>query len=183
MEKYNLEEDLDSKVNEWTYPDINLLLRKKQKLEIDENAELNSAKREVESLKLEHINKIQLLNQLITKLENPLQTLDTEISELMQDMIYTTIKKLIYKELKSDPKVIIKIINELKESIQEKSGIINVFLSETDFEKIKKIGCQSDLIMHANPNLSEGDVILKTNYNEIRSILGERIDKIFRNNK
>ncbi|MHB1948806.1 MAG: FliH/SctL family protein [Gammaproteobacteria bacterium] len=179
MEKIEIDE---LQVNEWIYPEVNTLIKKKNTPPAEEVA-LNLAKKEVEKLRQAYEEKLLLLDNLIKKLKNPLQILDDELAELMHELIHSSVKKIIYKELKSDPKLINNMINLLKSSIEEKGKIINVYLSPIDYERIKDIESDPTRILHVNSELSEGDIIIKSNCNEIHALLNERIDKMFRDKK
>lgn len=179
MEKIQID---DLQVNEWIYPDVDTLIKKKNTLSKEEIA-LNLAKKEVEKLRQVYEEKVMILDNIIKKLKNPLQILDDELAELMHELVHSSVKKIIYKELKSDPKLINKMVNILKSSIEEKGQILNVFLSPVDYGKIKDIDADQTRILHMNPELKEGDIIIKSNCNEIHALLDERIDKIFRNTK
>lgn len=133
---------------------------------------------EVEKLKNEYEGKIQLLNAVLSRLENPLASLDTEVVEMLRLIIKKTVKKLIFKELKTDKNLMNKIIKELEELIQAQSGVITILLSETDFNRLNLKEKSSSKVFKINSNLNEGDVIINSNCGEIRAILNERINQL-----
>lgn len=133
---------------------------------------------EVEKLKQEYETKIQLVNQLISKFENPLVNLDKELMELIQYIIKKSIKSLIYKEMKTDTKIVNRIIRELVELIQSRSGMISIYLSEADYQRLNNEESYPSMVYKINSALSQGDIIVKSNFTEIRAILNDRINQL-----
>lgn len=180
-------------INEWIFPDVNVALEEEvnnallgtdipksiPKEEDPDHLAVLALRAELEEMKLEYANRIDLLNTIFKKLEHPLSILDKEMVDLMQDIIKKTVKKIIHKEMKSDSKILPKIIDELKILMNEKNSTVTVSLSEVDYKRLKTNENNPSMAITVNPALNQGDVIIKSNLHEIRSIIDERIDKLF----
>ena len=151
----------------------------KQK-EMEEEAKNAVAKLESDLLnaKNEYEKKISLINSIIGKLENPLSLIDDEMLELIHYIIKKSVKNLIYKEIKTDSKLINRIVRELAELIHAKNGMLMIHLSEADYSRLKDKSSEPNMTYKINPTLSEGDIIVESNYSEIKSILNERLNQI-----
>lgn len=196
MNKNFIDVICESQLNEWTFPDVcletktndeqnELYLDTQNKKQIEQNKEITEAnlaiialKNELQETKIEYAKKMNLLNDIHNQLENALSILDNELIDLIQDIIKKSVKKIIYKEIKSDSKLLLKIISELKSSINAQNGLVNVSVSAVDYERLKDENSNPMMIVSENSLLKEGDIIIKSNFTEIRSILNDRIDKM-----
>jgi len=192
MEKIISNNEGHDELSEWSFPSVEVLAAEEnspeeisseenQILEDQKNAAetaINQINLEVESIKSEFFRKIAIVNQILKQLEDPISILDKELTDIMQDIIKNAIKKIVLKEIQTDPKLMEKIIDEFSMMVQSQSGMINVFLSETDYNKISADYDQTNKVLKINPSLSEGDVVIKSNLNEIRAILDERINQV-----
>lgn len=138
--------------NEWIFPKIELSIQpndkkpqEKNKIIDNENQnehiekmiiENQAKKLEIEMIKAEYEKKIAIVDNMLKQLERPLSVIDDDLIEIINQIIKKTVKNLIYKEIKSDPKLLIKIINTLSESIQEKGGLITIYLSQSDYNRL-----------------------------------------------
>ncbi len=138
---------------------------------------------EIQKLKKELNDKSELLNKIIKKLEGNLDFVDKDFIDLIHNIIKKMVKNIINKEIKSDSKIVNKIILDLKELIHEKNGMVSVFLSEIDFKRFNKNETKDLLSVKVDPSLNEGDVILKSNHTEIHAMLNERLEKMLGNKK
>lgn len=150
------------------------------------NSELEALKAEyenkIESIKKEYNQKIESVNRLLDELESPLSVFDNEIIDLIQFMIKKITKRIIYKEISADPEIIMNMINDLKQLLKSSADTIaEVYLSEEDFRKLDHQNNNPQLVIAKDDTLDEGDVIIKSNLNEIRAILTERIEQILGN--
>lgn len=150
---------------------------------IDENPIIELNKQEKDQLEMminEYEKKIHLLNDVLFKLKNPISVIDEEVIDIMQDIIKKTVERIIHQEIQENKDVLIKMINELKGMVPDNSSFIKIVISEADMQKlgddIKKI----DAPISTNPSMKEGDVIVKSEFNEVRAILSERIDSLLR---
>ena len=137
-----------------------------------------NVKNEIEPSVKESIScQVDFLNDVLSLLKNPLSILDKEIIELIQYVISKAVKKLIYKELKTDKHLILKIIKELSQIVDAKGGLLNVSLSEEDYHKVN-MKEDGNILFKIDSSLTEGDVILSSNTKEIRATLNERINNV-----
>lgn len=187
MNKENNDAICESELNEWIFPHVQIEVKQEEPqqnvmTEEQKNAMMEEhllpLKLELQAIKVEYEHKINLLNDIQVKLGNALAIFDNELIDLIQDIIKKSVKKIIYKEIKADAKLIVKIINELKSTISSQNGIINVNLSEVDYERLKDDNSTQGTVINADSLLQEGDVVIKSNFTEIRSILNNRIDKM-----
>lgn len=189
MNKVMAENFYHDESTEWTFPSVDNFLHlepeqqsplesESAQIEQDKNAELQENLVKVESLRTEYQQKIAVLNKLLAKLDKPMAILDKEMLELMQFAIKNAVKKIIYKEVKSDPKIINKIIQELSQLIETQGGILSIYLSQNDYQRLMENEAQPNMQLKINPILHDGDVILKSNFTEIRAIINERIDQV-----
>lgn len=124
--------------------------------------------------------KIQLFSTVLDKLQQPLFILNEQLIELIEDVIKRITKKIIQKEIGEQKELLIQCINELMACIKQTDGIVNVSISENDFQLIKnesEVDCAKFKI---EPALSSGDFIIKSRFGEIRAILNERIEQLMR---
>ena len=68
----------------------------------------------------------------------PTAMIDDSLAEIIDGIIKKMVKKLIYREIDLDPKLMNKVIVELKKVLQAKKSIINVYLCEDDFNNFEK---------------------------------------------
>ena len=136
------------------------------------------AKAEIEAVKAEYQKKFTLINNLLTKLESPLSVLDNELIELLHYIIKKSVKNIIYKEIKTDAKLVNRIIKEMIELVEAQNGVVNVFLSEADYKRLNNSEATPSVLFKINPKLAEGDVIVKSNMTEVRAVLNDRINQL-----
>ncbi len=178
----------NQELSEWSFPKMETIFHSvhpNNEIEQNETEEDNSAAdlektamAEIESIKKDYFRKIAILNHMLSQLEKPLATLDKELIELMQKILKTAIKKIVVKELQIDPDLSKKMIEEICLLIQAQEGVVNVFLSEEDFKKISQDFTQVNTVLKVNPSLAEGDIIVKSNMNEINAVLADRVDHL-----
>lgn len=176
--------------NGWEFPDIQTFENFSQDLlfpsgndnfqdDDDKEAKKEPAKSDLELQLEEKINeyntKAKILNDILVKLNEPLATLDEQLINILQDMIKKIISKIISKEIQADPELMKKMIEELKALIHEKNGLINVNLSEEDFNRMQS-GEEKIPSILMNKELHSGDVVVQSKETEIRALLAERID-------
>ena len=131
-----------------------------------------------EFLKVSYEKKLLTVNRLITKLNDTVSIMDNELYEIIQDIIQKTVKKIISREIASDPKLIRKMIAELKAVVADQNGLVNVFISEADYKRINEENKEAALAVSVQEDLAEGDIVIKCNSTEIRALLEERIEHL-----
>lgn len=142
--------------------------------------EIQKEKEELQLLRQECEAKIEILNHLLNKLKNPMSIIDEELIELIQDIIRKIAKKIICKEIISDKSLMLNMINELKGLIDAKNGIINIYMSEEDFSRLDSGKNNLSGLTNVDPALGTGDIVIKSNFAEIRAVLNERIEQLIR---
>jgi len=189
MDKSIIEDIYNKNENEWNFPRIEFSIQhygqddseEKREIDITEIEKIkieNEAKKiELDNLKIEYEQKITILDNILNQLKTPLDTLDDEVIDMINAVIKKSIKNIIYKEIKLDQKILIEIINTLREQIQKNDGMFDVYLSKEDADKLSK-NKDSKFSLKVDEKLLSGDLIIKSNTAEIRSVISERIDKI-----
>lgn len=194
MDKNITGSNFSEEVNEWFFPKMEVK-RESEKL-LDEIRKQDQPKPPVKSeeqIKLEQDlaeldrqkqacqQQYNLLTSILTKLNEPLAVIDDSLIDLFTDIIKGAIKNIINKEIKANPALLTKMVDDLKELLHDKGGLINLFLSESDAKQFQYEG--SDLMVKTDPELRSGDIVIKSNYAEIRMLLSERLDKMLGSKK
>lgn len=150
-----------------------------------EPPEVTAAKKEIEQLrqeltllKNEEEEKAKIFNALVAKLKDSSSYLNEEIIELLVQMIKEIAEKILCKEILLDKDSIVKIIERLKSTIDEKDGPIQIFISEDNYQRLEKSGHELLSICKPDKTLSVGDVIIKSQRHEIRSLMTEAIARL-----
>lgn len=180
----------NEEINEWSFPTIESISEEElqenapeildeKQIEHERQLEAIKAKEnEIALLKEQYNEKIQLLNQILNKLENISPLIDQELLDLLQEILKKVVKKIIHKEIKSDPKILNKIVEELSLLLQNNTSLLTIDLSETDYKRFKQDDKNTSMVIKEDATLSEGDIVLKSHSAEIHSILDDRIEKI-----
>jgi hypothetical protein len=163
LEPVNVDPMLDSNIANKIIETLNSITKKEDELNL---------------IKLEYEKKLELLNQVTQKLENPLAIINEQMIETVHFIIKKCVRCLIYKEIKSDPKLINRISKEVSELITAEDGMISIQISEADYSRLSDSIDNSKWIYKVNPDLSEGDVIVQTKYAEVRAILNTRLNQM-----
>jgi flagellar biosynthesis/type III secretory pathway protein FliH len=135
---------------------------------------------ELESLKQEYEAKIAILDNLLSKLKNPTSILDEELIELIQDIIKKITKNIICREIEKDNLLLPQMINELKALIDNKNGILNIYMSQLDLVRLDSEKNNLSGLASVDDRLGTGDIIIKSNFAEVRAVLNERIEQLMR---
>lgn len=138
------------------------------------------AKQEIEQIRQNYEEKVQVINNLLNKLKNPASIIDEELVELIQDIVKKISKRIILKEIVTDPMLFSQMINELRTLIDSKSGMITVYLSAQDYHRLDTDKNHAAGLANIDNNLNEGDIVIKSNFAEVRALLDERIDQLIR---
>ena len=137
---------------------------------------------ELEILKCEYSEKLNLVNQILTKFENPMLVFDAELAQILQDIIKKIVKNIIHKEIKKTPNLLNGMIEEIEKLIHQENGLVTVSLSETDYKRFVFDNKLPNASIHINSKLRGGDIIVKSNFTEVRAILNARLDRIIKDN-
>lgn len=174
-------------ISEWIYPQINLsdetveeeVDEKKEQEESDfkkAEAEYLSKLQELEYIKQGIVNQIALFNRMISLVETSLSTINEDFINFLNSIIKIMVKKIILKEIETDPNILKKMISELVELINDQTGLVTVNLSESDFERLKTNELNKLISIKADPSLHLGDITVKSNFSEVHAILTDRLD-------
>jgi len=137
-------------------------------------------KLELDNLKREYESKIVILDNLLNKLKNPTSILDEELTELIQDIIRKIAKNIICREIEADKHLLPQMINELKALIDAKNGILSIYMSPSDFARLDSEKNNLSGLTNVDNELGTGDIIIKSNFAEVRALLNERIEQLIR---
>jgi flagellar biosynthesis/type III secretory pathway protein FliH len=135
---------------------------------------------ELEKLKSDYESRLVYLNNIIDKLKTPLSIIDAELLEVIQDIIKKMTKRIICKEITTDPNIFTQIINDLKSMLDTKDGMITIYLSEKDYHQFNTSNHHTLGLTNIDSSLNQGDVIIKSNFAEIRALLDDRIEQLIR---
>jgi flagellar biosynthesis/type III secretory pathway protein FliH len=143
-----------------------------------QSADEESLHQEIKALKTDYEEKSAVFKNLFSQLQKTRQNFDNELIALIEDIIKKIVKKIIYKEISVDPGIMNEVINQLTLLIQPTSGIVTVFMSESDYKQLYEADNTISNAVCVDNSLSRGDVILKSNFTELKAILNERLDQI-----
>ncbi len=73
-------------------------------------------------------------------------------------------------------------IEELKKLIPLSNQMVSVYLSQQDYDIVQAIQPKLEIKLECDPSLSRGDVIIKSNFTELHSIIDERVDQLLKDN-
>ncbi|MHB1221963.1 MAG: FliH/SctL family protein [Gammaproteobacteria bacterium] len=132
----------------------------------------------LEDLKNDLLNKISILNKIFEELKNSPISIDEEMIALIERVVKKSVKKIIQKEMQNDDKILPQMIGHLKSLIEEKSSVLNIYISHDDYQKIMEGNLLPNNSLTINPSLQSGDIIVKSNFTEISAILDERIESL-----
>lgn len=135
---------------------------------------------EAKKLKQEYESRIHIADTILSKLKTPISMLDEEVMEFLQDIVKKVAKRIICREIALDPSILRSIIDELASLIDSKNGLIAIYLSSEDYHCLNTHQSTADGLVQINESLSQGDVIIKSQFAEVRALLNERIDQLVR---
>lgn len=148
--------------------------------ETEEEKRLKELGLEREKMVAEHENKMSVIVKIIEKIRNPLSIIDDEMTDIIIDMVKQISKKIILKEIELDKKVINDVIDDLKSYIPSHNQIISIAVSDGDYARLNVEQHHLKDFLTANSSLNVGDVIVKSNYTEVRAMVDDRINQILR---
>lgn len=160
--------------------EVLLLEEEEQNEEAMQQEVINEEAISLSYVKKEYEEKISHLNELLAKLKNPISILDEEIIDLMQDIVKKVVKKIIHHEVSQDPHLIKEMIEELCGALDEKNGMVEVAISSDDYANMIDEEFKESLQLHQLDSLKSGDIIIKSNFTEIRALLNDRIEQLVR---
>lgn len=172
---------------DWAFPLVeNTFLNEGEStsLETNKDDEIEKEKqkliKEFNQLKFEYENKIETLNTLLNELKDPIDIINDEMMEILENIIKKSVKALIFKEIHTDPTLIKSIILELKKIIKDKNGMLHICVSEIDYQRLDSETISPETSLSIDTSLREGDVIIRSKSTEIRAVLDERLEQIIR---
>lgn len=136
----------------------------------------------LEDLKKDFLNKIAILNKIFEELKNSPISIDEETIALIESVVKKSVKKLIHKEMQNDDSILPQMIGHLKSLIEEKSNVLNIYVSHDDYQHIMEGNLLPNDSLSINPSLNSGDIVIKSNFTEISAILDERIEALIKVN-
>lgn len=181
-------------IKKWQYPDIDA------ELSAEMDTASNPAISEVEKIyrdayrkgeqaafeqiamqqKNTRYEQLDALSGLIQYLHHPVLAVDQEIEHYLQVLVIQLVKRVIRHELKTDPNLIIKMIQEAKALIPVGHAKIMLYLSPDDFQLIGKIVEETfpDCECIESLELKQGSFDLKTSASEIISDFDQCIENL-----
>jgi flagellar biosynthesis/type III secretory pathway protein FliH len=135
---------------------------------------------EIENIKTEYHEKIGVINTIIEKLKYPMSIIDDQLIEMVIDIIKKVVMKIIHKEIQGDPSIINNMIKELTSIVNAKDGMVSIYLSQDDYQHLTKTEGMQEKTVSVDNTLKKGDIIVKSNFSEVRALMNERIDHLLR---
>ncbi len=133
---------------------------------------------QLENLKKDFLNKVDILNKIFDELKSSSISIDEEMINLIDQVVKKAVKKIILKEIGADSTILPNMIGKLKNLIQEKNSVLTIYISQDDHQVIMQENLLPDELLSVNPDLTQGDIIVKSHFSEISAILDERIEAI-----
>lgn len=133
---------------------------------------------QLENLKKDFLNKVDILNKIFDELKSSSISIDEEMINLIDQVVKKAVKKIILKEMGADSTILPNMIGKLKNLIQEKNSVLTIYISQDDHQIIMQENLLPDELLSVNPDLTQGDIIVKSHFSEISAILDERIEAI-----
>lgn len=146
----------------------------------EEDKALEMQVNDFEKMKAEYQEKIEIMHTIMNKLKYPMSIIDDELIEIMLEIIKKSVNKIIHKEIKQDPSLMQKMINELMDLVKTKDGMVTIYTSAEDYQFLNNENNQQFSLINVDEALKSGDVIIKSNSSEVRAILDERIENLLR---
>lgn len=138
--------------------------------------------RELNKLKIDYEAKISIVDKLLAKLSDLTNNLDNEVIQLLENIIKTSVKKIILKEISLDNQIISKMIEDLKGMLDHEQEYIAIQVSQSDYTALTQDNNANIAALKIDPSLNSGDVIVKSKFGEVNAIINDRIDELFRIN-
>lgn len=173
IESYNVANDTQS--NPPSNPSQNNEVAKPNLLSESELRELNK-------LKIDYEAKISIVNKLLAKLSDLTNNLDNEVIQLLENIIKTSVKKIILKEISLDNQIISKMIEDLKGMLDHEQEYIAIQVSQSDYTVLTQDNNANIAALKVDPSLNSGDVIVKSKFGEVNALINDRINELFRTN-
>lgn len=193
-----MEKEYNNEMFAWAFPEVELTLEKaidneqqgvsvpanqapaEKKEEEKASQEKLIAFNELENLKQEYNAKLAMLSTILNKLKYPISIIDDELIEIMMDLVKKVTKKIIYKEIKQDEEIIVRMFKELTGMVDDKESAVNVYLSAADYNRLDIAEHHPNALAHIDESLAEGDMIVKSHFTEVRALMNERIEGLLR---
>lgn len=136
--------------------------------------------KELTRLKSEYEEKISIYNKLSAKLAEITNNLDNDVIQILENIIKSSVKKIILKEISLDNQVISKMIEHLKSMLDHEQEYIAIQVSQSDYTALTQDNNANLSALKVDPSLNSGDVIVKSKFGEVNALIDERINELFR---
>lgn len=183
----------------WTFPDLNEILEPNgfdkvmtknatldendrrllelEKLVEDKSNEILQLQQHIHEIKNIKIEEEQRLIQLTHAIHNMIPALNAEIMTLVSDMVKKISHKVIQREIADDHAIMKKLIEDFITELG-KSELIQIEVSQSDYEKLGQLPFDTKGKWCVNNQLSAGDVIVKNEVAGIRLKVEEAIKRL-----
>lgn len=147
---------------------------------IAEGSEIPVASHDIEVLKNELQDLIVLFKDVNQTMNKVIQNIDSDFIEKIASLVKKTVKKLIDKELETDPKIITQIIKKASGELGEQKNC-TLLISSKDFENWQKNQIkENDFLVEADPEMPLGNFKLVTPSNEVIVNFDKILNAIFK---
>jgi flagellar biosynthesis/type III secretory pathway protein FliH len=118
----------------------------------------------------------QVLSQVTKHLLNPLHVLDTKMLGFINELIKKITQKLILQAIAFNPQTFADMIQTLTTELPDAKDIIEIQVSSANFLNLRDSGLSA--LLTENGDLTEGDIIVKTQFGEVQALLSTRLDHL-----
>lgn len=183
----------------WTFPDLNEIIEptsfdqvvathpdldesdkrllELEKLVQDKSNEIQALQQHLNEIKSLKSEEEQRLIQLTHAIHSMIPTLNAEITSLVSDMVKKIAHKVIQQEIANDHVIMKKLIEDFIEELG-KSELIQIEVSQSDYEKLGQLPFDTKGKWRVNNQLNTGDVIVTNEIAGIRLKVEEAIKRL-----
>ncbi len=183
----------------WTFPDLNEILEPTsfdkvvathpdldendkhllalEKLVQDKSDEIKALQQHIHEIKSLKSEEEQRLIQLTHAIHDMIPTLNAEITSLVSEMVKKIAHKVIQREIANDHVIMKKLIEDFIDELG-KSELIQIEVSQTDYEKLGQLPFDTKGKWRVNNQLNTGDVIVTNEVAGIRLKIEEAIKRL-----
>lgn len=187
--------------NGWTFPDLNSVIDEKSfdkgirvKPEIDErdkrlfemenvlnekNAEIIKLNQTIHRLSEQKSDDAARLIALTEAIHGIIPEIQSELVTLISEMVNKVSHKVLQRALSNDDNLLPSLIKALISELGQ-SELIQIEVSEPDYQKFNHIQFDTKAKWRVNPNLQAGDVIVTSEIAGIRLVLNDVINRLTR---
>lgn len=191
---------------EWNFPDVDSIIisddmvefisgdKKKEEKISPEELERQRFLAEIEEIKLnlsrlteetavkkqEYESNIDTIKHLIDKFNNPAALIESDIVEVMEFIIKKMVKKITLRDIELDPNILLQVVGEIKNTANTDDAPIKIYFSKHDFDLLLEFKIPDQYKIYEDPELHHGDIIIKSDFTEVRAKLDDRIEQLLR---